>query len=340
MAWAGAALFLARASFAADVSESDRTTARTLFTAGRTLAEQGDYQAACPKFEESLKIDPGIGTRFNLADCLEHIGRTASAWSGFLEVANASKAAGQFEREKVARERAAALDSKVPRLTIDMSALAGIQGVHLTKDGVDVGTALWGVPLPVDPGPSRLEVRAPGREPWQVTALVGADAAPVLVRVPLLNMDAPAPVLVPPGIHRAEPSAGSAAGAVDEASDVGRSRRVAALAVGGVGVAALAVGAGYGVRAMTKQKESLDECDPNNENRCSAAGVSLRETAQNAATISTIAVGAGLATVVAGAVLWLTAPSAAGGEAKTGRIIAVPTVQSSKAAAFLVRLSF
>ena len=51
-----------------------------LFAEGGKLVADGDHTAACPKFEESFHLDPGIGTGFNLADCWEHIGRTASAF--------------------------------------------------------------------------------------------------------------------------------------------------------------------------------------------------------------------------------------------------------------------
>src|SRR6266545_6749182 len=84
----------------------DEAAARALFLEGRKLVDEGNYADACPKFEESLRLDPGTGTSFNLADCFEHVGRTASAWARFLDVAAASKAADQADRERVARARA------------------------------------------------------------------------------------------------------------------------------------------------------------------------------------------------------------------------------------------
>src|SRR5205807_91874 len=91
-----------------------------LFLEGRKLAAAGDYAAACPKFEDSYRLDPGIGTNFNLADCYEHRGLIASAWARFLDVAAATKAVGQSERERVARARAALLEPKLARLTLEV----------------------------------------------------------------------------------------------------------------------------------------------------------------------------------------------------------------------------
>src|SRR5258707_10266347 len=102
----------------ADVSPTDKATAQALFDQAKQLAVAGKYAEACPKFEESERLDPGIGTQFQLANCYEHAGRIASAWTLFLEVASVSRGAKQPEREKVARERAAALETKIPKLTI------------------------------------------------------------------------------------------------------------------------------------------------------------------------------------------------------------------------------
>src|SRR4029078_12277038 len=86
---------------------TDAATAQSLYDEGRQLMEQGKHADACPKLEASQKLDPGPGTQFHLADCYEHIGRTASAWALFLEVAGAAKAHGKTEQEQIARDRAA-----------------------------------------------------------------------------------------------------------------------------------------------------------------------------------------------------------------------------------------
>ena len=92
----------------ADSSLADKAAAQSLFDEGRKLMTEGKFAQACPKLAESQKLDPGVGTQFNLADCYERLGQTASAWAGFLEAASTAKSMGQGEREKVARERAAA----------------------------------------------------------------------------------------------------------------------------------------------------------------------------------------------------------------------------------------
>src|SRR5262245_8870421 len=109
--------FLA-ALFAAAFSESvvraqdamNKATAEALFADGRRLVGAGDYAAACPKFAASQKLDPGVGTALNLADCYERMGRWASAWAEFRSAASAAHTVGAREREELAGGRAQALE--------------------------------------------------------------------------------------------------------------------------------------------------------------------------------------------------------------------------------------
>ena len=75
VALASLAMLVARTAYA----EDSVAVAEHLFQEARVLVERGDYAAACPKLEASQKLEPAVGTQFNLADCYEHVGRTASA---------------------------------------------------------------------------------------------------------------------------------------------------------------------------------------------------------------------------------------------------------------------
>jgi len=110
-------------------SAGDKAAAQVLFERGKQLASEGDHASACPKFEESQRLDPGVGPMFNLADCYERTGRTASAWSLFLEVAAMMRA--EPDRERIPRQRAANLEPKLSRLSIRVPTDAQVEGVQI-----------------------------------------------------------------------------------------------------------------------------------------------------------------------------------------------------------------
>src|SRR5262245_10756920 len=114
-ALAGAALC---PRLAAAQSSSESATAQALFDQARSLMESGHAEDACPKFEESQRLDPGSGTLLNLARCYEQTGKLASAWSKYLETAAAAKNVGNSERESEARSRAASLKPRLANLSV------------------------------------------------------------------------------------------------------------------------------------------------------------------------------------------------------------------------------
>jgi len=304
----------------ADSSLADKAAAQSLFDEGRKLMTEGKFAQACPKLAESQKLDPGVGTEFHLADCYEHLGQTASAWAGFLEAASSAKAMGQGDREKVARDRAAALALRLSKLTIVSPGAERLAGLEIKRDGAVVGRALWGTAIPVDPGAHVLEATAPGKKPWQGTAQVTAEKASVVATIPALE-DAPTDAAVtsapPPG------------GAVR--TDVGGSgsgRRTLGLVVGTVGVVGIGVGTGFALNAKSKYNESLGLCSPQDKNLCSSSGVTLRDQARSAGTLATVVLGLGGAALVAGAVLFVTAPA---GSSETPRVAVVPAAAPGSA---------
>src|SRR5260221_11965632 len=99
-----------------DSSDPNSAQADQLFNDGRDLMAKGDYANACPKFEESHKLRPGIGTLFNLADCHEKVGKLVDSYNEFQEVVERTKAALQPDRQKIAEDRVAALERKLSKL--------------------------------------------------------------------------------------------------------------------------------------------------------------------------------------------------------------------------------
>lgn len=97
----------------------------------------------------------------NVAECEEHAGHLAAAWEHWHESLD-QLVRTHDDRATVARSKAEALEGRVPRLTIHLS--PGSSGAHVTRDGVDIGSASLGIPLPVDPGSHELTVALANHE--------------------------------------------------------------------------------------------------------------------------------------------------------------------------------
>ncbi len=297
-------------------AQSDPAAASSLFSEGRKLVAQKKYAEACPQFEESQRLGPGIGTQFNLADCWEQIGRTASAWALYLDVAAAAKSSGQRERERVARQRAERLAPKLSHLKLIVQ--ANHPGLEISRDGIALGQAVWSTEIPIDPGAHQISAQATERKPWRQTVDVPAEGATATVTVPELEAAprAPAPRPVAPANLTSSPER-------DRANGSGSSQRSLGFIVGGVGVVGLAAGGFFGLRALSKNSDAKDIC-ADRPTACSDAEQGehsgLVDDAKSARTLSIIGFAAGTAALGTGIVLVLAAPRAETSVARTIQI--------------------
>jgi hypothetical protein len=270
----------------------NKATAEALFSEGRALATAGNCAEAIPKFQASQKLDPGVGTLLNLAECFEKVGRTASAWAEYREVISLARAAGSKEREELATQKSKALEPKLSRLQIKVAGDAA--GVAITRDGEPVQPAELGVAIPVDPGKHVIEASAPGKQPFSKTVEIGAEADSQVVEIPALAAGeggGPGPGGETPG----------------KKSD-GSTQRTIGLVVGGAGVIGVAVGAVFGLQAGSKWDDAKAKCN-DYPYECGPDGVELADDAKSSATISTIGFIAGGVLIAGGAALYFTAGS-------------------------------
>ena len=293
------------------VLAGDTAAAQTLFSDARKLMSAGDFTDACPKLEESEKLDPAMGTLYNLGDCYEHVGKTASAWAAFDEVAREARAAGQSTREQDARGRANALSPGLAHLTIDASATSGTAGLKITRDGADIGSPEWGSAIPVDPGQHTVTASAPGKRDWSSNVNVTRHDG-IVVKIPPLE-DAPAsPQPVTP-VYVTAPE-------VESRSD-GSAQRTVGVTFAGLGV--LALGSSLVLGLMSKSEASAANRDGCREdiNVCTNQhALDERSTAIVEGNVASGLAIAGGVVAVSGIVLWATAPRASKTTAKRWRV--------------------
>lgn len=308
-----ALLLCAAAVHAQSSPGADKAIAEALFDRGLTLMRQGQFEQACAQLEQSQSIERGIGTMLYLAECYEKLGKSASAWAMFREAASAARAENQLDRAKTGTARADRLEPTLSRLTINVAGATTTPGLVVTRNGQTVPSGAYGVALPSDPGQQRIEARAPGRQPWSSVVELGATSAMLVVDVPELAVDpngvqpvAAAPVAEPEPAT-AEPSAAQlTAPSPAPAARHGTWQRPLGFVLGGAGIVALGVGSYFGLRAIDKNGDLESGCkkDP-----CSGSLRSLQDSANTAATASTVLFIGGAALLGAGAILLFTAPS-------------------------------
>ncbi|WP_437592000.1 tetratricopeptide repeat protein [Sorangium sp. So ce1000] len=290
----------------AEPSAADKATAEALFDAALDLMKQGRSAEACPRLEQSQRIDPGIGTLLYLAECYENTGRTASAWATFRQAMSESQAAGQADRARKAQARAARLEPGLSKLSIGVAAEnLAIEGFKVRSAGKAVDPAVFGVAIPVDPGEIAIEASAPGHETWTTTVKLGGDnKGPASIDIPpLKRLEAPPPAPhAPPPAEGTGPAPARGAPAPAPAASGGDTTRLIGLVVGGAGVVGLGIGTFFGVKAISKNSDAEGYCKGGST--CEdQRGVTLTEDAKSAATASNIAFGLGAAAAIGGAVL-------------------------------------
>ena len=291
-------------------SEENKADAQAAFELGRKLVLAGKFAEACPKFEESERLDPGIGTMLFLADCYEKIGKTASAWGQFRE-AEAIAGKQQDARERIAHDRAAALEPKLSKIVVKVGTAQKVEGLHVTRDGDDIGEGVWNVPLPIDPGAHEIGANAPSKKPWSEHVTIAANGSTVTIVVPTLLDDpnANAPIAAAGGAENGIGARnGGAGGSPETPQKDGKGQRLLGVGAVGLGIAAAGVGTIFGLMAKSKNDASNSDNHCQANNLCDRPGVDDRSAAKADATVSTIAFVASGVLIAGGAVLYLTAP--------------------------------
>ena len=298
-----------RTADAQDDVQRDVAAAEMAFEKARELTATGDYVAACPLFAESHRLDPGVGVLLFLGDCYEKIGKTASAWATYREAIPPARSSGQTVREERAVERVNALEPKLIRLRIVVpEAVAAVDGLEVRRGNQKQGRALWGAPVPIDPGHYVITADAPGRVPY-THELHLADAGTTQdVTIPMLALVAVTAPPPPPPPPRPDPAAVFATPMRSQAN-AWTGQHTAALMVGGVGVVGLAAGFILGALTFATWDDAQAHCERSGSpRRCSQKGVELTEDATTLGHASTAAFIVGGVGVITGVILWLTTP--------------------------------
>jgi hypothetical protein len=297
-------------ALASTAAAEDIAAAEALFNHGLAQMEARNFKVGCAELAESQRLDPRPGTLYTLAQCEVRWGRTATAvtrlgdYLQLYERLPAEQKARQRERPKVAKEQHDKLALLVPELTLSLPPGAPA-GTVVKRDAAVVAGAALGMALPVDPGEHVVSTQAPGGPLWEQTiTLVEGEKKPLVLEVkgaPLVDARPPPPPVTTPTPPTPEPPA-------DQPGTSGR--RVAVYAIGGVGVAALALGGVMGGLALGKKStikahcgSAIGQADPLT---CDTDGLAAASSVKTVGLVSTIGFAAGAAGIGTTLVLLLT----------------------------------
>ncbi len=277
---------------------------RQLFNEAVVLFNRGDYETACAKLEASLRAYPGIGTRGKLAECYEKVGKLASAWLAYREVAQLATRSGDATREQVASERAKALEPKLSYLTVVLPPSHDVSGLVIRKNGRELERTKIGVAEPMDPGTVTFDLAAPGKKTQHVQVTL-KEGISVKFEVPTLKDEGAPTSAPPPAAPAPRDDAPSAQG------DPPQWQKPVGLGALGLGAVGIGVGAAFGLSAKSTYDGAFKSgggC--RTDNTCNAAGQEKVDDARSKASLATVLVVVGGLVAATGLVVWVTAPSA------------------------------
>jgi hypothetical protein len=211
----------------------------------------------------------------------------------------------------------------IPSIMFDVKDGEGndLSAITVTMDAEILTDRLEGIALAVDPGAHLFTFEAAGHAPVRkqfviregekrrlevITFGPRGAAGPASGAHDAVSVEAGAAGRSPSGSGASLSSAASSPGAANGtlSGSASHSSNVAPLLAAGVGVAGLAVGSVFGLRALSKRNDARKSCPDlcTDEN-----GVSQWNDAKRAGTVSTVAFAIGGAGVAGALILWLTA---------------------------------
>lgn len=259
---------------------------------GYELAQANKCAEAIPHLQESLKRDPRAITLINLADCEEKVGKLADATVHWGDARSRASASGEKDIQEEATTRAAALDAKLPHLTLTLSKNAPTDAT-VERDGVVLGAVSLGVALPVDPGAHVITVHAPGHDD-------------MVKNITMAEGDKQTLDLSVGPVSSAKPTPNDAGSSAPEA---GKKKMSLLVPVGfGVGAAGIIVGTITGIMTLGKGSDASDHCK--NSVCDSKSAYDSVQSGKTLGAVSTVAFIVGAAGVGVGVVGLLTAKTA------------------------------
>jgi hypothetical protein len=293
--------------------------ARQKFRQAISLQTGGNWAAALALFREVAAVKNTPQVVFNIAICEENLGQLVQALGDYQLAAAQARDEGSLDVAGEVDGRLSTLQERIPKVTIKRGANANLAKISI--DGVEVGAAMIGQPMPVDPGGHSVGAELRGYQKFEKAFEVTEKQA-ITVEVAL----EPAPNMDSPYGGNTPEQAG------DKGAAPAKGPNLLPWVVGGVGAASLVAS---GVFFILKQGAISDldaacptrnECPPELEDKANS-GRTFSTLSMITLGVGVVGVGTGVTLLVLGngkgkspeAALTLGAPSAHAGATLLGR---------------------
>lgn len=219
--------------------------------------QNGYYAEACPKLEEAIKlVATAYGAMKKLGECYERLNRLASAHGMYRLAAEKLGAANDPEAAQWPSEQAERLRPIVSTLELIVPESVADARASLFRDNVQIGHGSWNSPLAIDGGEYVIRLEVPGKQPYEMRVTVQPQEDHATAALPELSALPDAPKVEPPKVEPPK---------TETPPDPPRATPVWAWAVGGAGIAAIAVGAGFRIDGYLVEEDQADECGENRD---------------------------------------------------------------------------
>jgi hypothetical protein len=224
-----AAALLCASGSAAAQPKQDLKRAHQLFNEGIALSAAKNWSGALAKFKEVAQFKMTAQVAFNIAECEEALGKLLSALGNYRLASNESQDGKAKDVAAQVDARIAALQERIPKLTIERGARAETATIEL--DGAELGSTEIGTAISVDPG-SHVIVGKIGKEEGsrETVTLEEKESKTVSIVIDEALLKKPERPVDPPPIEPPKPP------------PVTSGSKVPGAVVTGVGAASLVVG--------------------------------------------------------------------------------------------------
>jgi tetratricopeptide (TPR) repeat protein len=295
---------LASAYPALAVTPEERAAAREQLSQAQAFKKEGNLAEALSHFQEAARLDPKLSTSMDLADCAEKLGKLLEAQTYWAAARDQAKREEKPQSRAKAEERLAAVEQRIPHLTVQLAADAPA-GTSVLRNDLPLDAASLGVAQALNPGDYVVVVKAPEHEDATFSIKLSESENQILpVAVGAAKAPPPPPprkVVAPPPV-KVEPAPSSWSG-----------RRTLGMVLGAGGL--VGIGAGAPLWFVGYRDSN-----------------SLGPTAGQQLLAGQILVVSGGALLVTGAVLFLSAPSE---RPQQARVRVAPTLAMTPHATFL-----